>query len=63
MKSLSAQDILFEDNHLIAINKPAGVLVQGDNTGDVALDALAKEFLKKGTMASNTFSSTGVVAL
>jgi 23S rRNA pseudouridine1911/1915/1917 synthase len=24
----SAQDILFEDNHIIAVNKPGGVLVQ-----------------------------------
>ncbi len=30
-------DILYEDNHLIAVNKPVGMLVQGDETGDPAL--------------------------
>ncbi|MES2617707.1 MAG: RNA pseudouridine synthase [Bacteroidota bacterium] len=39
--------ILYEDNHLIAVNKPAGVLVQGDETGDVPLSELVKAFLKK----------------
>ena len=39
--------ILYEDNHLIAINKPNGVLVQGDDTGDIPLSELVKDFLKK----------------
>ena len=26
--------ILYEDNHLLIVNKPAGMLVQGDSTGD-----------------------------
>ena len=30
--------IIFEDNHLLAINKPAGWLVQGDRTGDETLE-------------------------
>ncbi len=41
-----ASRILFEDNHLIAINKPAGILVQGDETGDKPLSELVKEFIK-----------------
>jgi 23S rRNA pseudouridine1911/1915/1917 synthase len=39
--------ILYEDNHLIAVSKPAGMLVQGDNTGDQALDAWTKAYIKK----------------
>ena len=39
--------ILFEDNHLIAVNKRAGVLVQGDITGDVPLSELVKEYIKE----------------
>ncbi len=39
--------ILYEDNHLIAVNKPAGVLVQGDETGDIPLSELVKEFIKQ----------------
>ena len=30
-------EIIYEDNHLIAVNKRAGDLVQGDKTGDVPL--------------------------
>lgn len=40
-------DILFEDNHLIIINKRAGDLVQGDKTGDPCLADILKEFIKK----------------
>jgi 23S rRNA pseudouridine1911/1915/1917 synthase len=39
--------ILFEDNHLIAVNKKAGDLVQGDQTGDVPLPEVLKEYLKE----------------
>ena len=39
--------ILYEDNHLLVINKSAGVLVQGDATGDVPLVELAKEYVKE----------------
>ena len=44
---MRALDILFEDNHLIAINKKAGVLVQGDVTGDVPLSEIVKEHIKE----------------
>lgn len=39
--------ILYEDNHLLAINKSAGVLVQGDSTGDVPLVELGKDYIKQ----------------
>jgi 23S rRNA pseudouridine1911/1915/1917 synthase len=39
--------VLFEDNHLIAINKPAGYLVQGDETGDATLGEYVKEYIKQ----------------
>ncbi len=40
-------DVLYEDNHLIAVEKPAGVLVQGDKTGDICLMDEIKGYLKK----------------
>ncbi len=40
-------DILFEDNHLLVVNKPAGMLVQGDETGDVPLVEVAKQYVKE----------------
>lgn len=39
-------DILYEDNHIIIINKKAGVLVQGDKTGDTPLMDLVKDYMK-----------------
>lgn len=39
--------IVFEDNHLLIINKKAGQLVQGDKTGDLSLLDLIKNFIKK----------------
>lgn len=40
-------DILYEDNHLIAVAKKAGDIVQGDKTGDVPLSDLVKAYLKE----------------
>lgn len=40
-------DIIFEDNHLLVVNKPAGVLVQPDKGGDAALEDTVKEYLKE----------------
>lgn len=42
---ITEEDILFEDNHYIAVNKRAGDLVQGDRTGDVSLDQMTKNFV------------------
>ena len=38
--------VLYEDNHLLVVNKPAGLLVQGDATGDTTLLDIAKKYLK-----------------
>lgn len=38
--------VLYEDNHLIAINKRAGDIVQGDKTGDTPLSEVVKNYLK-----------------
>ncbi len=47
INSLQPKDILYEDNHLLVVNKPPGVLVQGDKTGDTPLVDLAKEYIKE----------------
>lgn len=44
---ISNNDVLYEDNHLIAINKRAGDIVQVDNTGDEPLDEKVKKYLAK----------------
>ena len=38
--------VIYEDNHLLAVYKPSGLLVQGDRTGDVCLLDLGKRWLK-----------------
>jgi len=40
-------EILYEDNHLIAINKKSGDIVQGDKTGDAPLSDFVKAYIKK----------------
>lgn len=40
-------EIVFEDNHLLVINKPSGVLVQGDQTGDEPLVEIGKKYIKE----------------
>ncbi len=44
MKKL--KNIIYEDNHLFVVNKPAGILIQGDITGDKSLLEIAKEYIK-----------------
>ena len=39
-------NILFEDNHLIIVNKPCGLLVQGDKTGDIPLLEIIRKYIK-----------------
>lgn len=41
-----APHIVFEDNHLLVVNKPAGMLVQADETGDLDLLTWGKQYLK-----------------
>ena len=40
-------EIIYEDNHLIAVNKRPGDLVQGDKTGDLPLVEKVKSYIKK----------------
>ncbi len=39
--------VLHEDNHLLLVNKPPGVLTQGDATGDAPLGELAQAYIKE----------------
>ena len=47
--------ILYEDNHLIAVYKPSGILVQGDSTGDTPLVEITKQFIKEDEKPGNVF--------
>ncbi len=44
---LTAKDILYEDNHLIIINKKPSQIVQGDETGDETLGDMVKAYIKR----------------
>lgn len=50
-------EILFHDNHLLVIAKPAGLLAQADETGDIDVLTLCKDWLK------TTFHKPGNVFL
>ncbi|RIV27334.1 RluA family pseudouridine synthase [Fibrisoma montanum] len=39
--------VVYEDNHLLIVNKEPGILVQGDRTGDVTLLDVLKEYVKE----------------
>jgi 23S rRNA pseudouridine1911/1915/1917 synthase len=39
--------VLYEDNHLIAVNKRVGDIVQGDQTGDTPLSEHVKQYIKE----------------
>ena len=43
----SEKQIVFEDNHLIVVNKLPSQIVQGDKTGDLCLADFIKDYLKK----------------
>lgn len=44
---MAKAEIIYEDNHLIVINKPAGFLVQGDQTGDEPVLEVLKRYIKE----------------
>lgn len=45
--SFKVGHILYEDNHLLIVSKPSGLLVQGDKTGDDTLSERAKQYIKE----------------
>ena len=40
-------NVLYEDNHIIVVNKQSGEIVQGDKTGDTPLSDIVKAWLKE----------------
>lgn len=47
LNKILKSEILYEDNHLLIINKRAGVLSQGDITGDASIIDLCKQYIKE----------------
>lgn len=47
MKTEKYFSVIYEDNHLLIVNKVAGVLVQGDATGDIPLVEHGKMYIKE----------------
>ncbi|MBN8695688.1 MAG: RluA family pseudouridine synthase [Bacteroidetes bacterium] len=43
----STLEVLYEDNHIIAINKRPSDIVQGDKTGDTPLNEFVKQYIKE----------------
>lgn len=47
MSKIPPFHVIYEDNHLLVVNKAPGVLVQGDRTGDDSLVELGKKYIKR----------------
>ncbi|MBN10035.1 MAG: RNA pseudouridine synthase [Flavobacteriaceae bacterium] len=70
---MSDLSVIYEDNHILVVNKAAGLLVQGDKTGDESLVDIAKRYIKdKYQKPGNVFlglvhrldrPTTGVIVL
>ena len=57
LSNASNLQILYQDNHLLVVNKRIGDIVQGDKTNDKPLSEIAKEYIK------NKFNKKGNVFL
>lgn len=40
-------NVVYEDNHIIIVNKQSGEIVQGDKTGDTPLSDIVKQYIKE----------------
>ena len=40
-------EVIYEDNHIIVVNKTSSEIVQGDKTGDTPLSEMVKQYLKE----------------
>ncbi len=47
MSEYQKPDVIFEDNHLIIVNKRPGEIVQGDKTGDAPMSDHVKQYIKE----------------
>ena len=47
MRPLFFMHVLYEDNHIIIVNKAPGEIVQGDKTGDTPLSEQVKLYIKE----------------
>jgi 23S rRNA pseudouridine1911/1915/1917 synthase len=52
-------EVLYEDNHIIIVNKKSGEITQGDKTGDEPLSEKIKRFIKhRDKKTGNVFLGT-----
>lgn len=59
LSNKSNLQVLYEDNHIIIVNKRAGDIVQGDKTGDQPLSDVVKEYLaEKHNKTGNVYLGT-----
>ena len=47
MEKLPKINIIYEDNHLLVVEKPINIPVQSDNTNDIDLLTILKDYRKK----------------
>ena len=47
MSTIDNLDVLYEDNHIIAVNKRSSDIVQSDSSGDTTLCRVVGEYIKR----------------
>lgn len=47
IRKIPPSEVLYEDNHIIIVNKRSSDIVQGDKTGDVPLSEIVKNYIKE----------------
>ena len=47
IRSILPSEVLYEDNHIIVVNKRSSDIVQGDKTGDVPLSEIVKQYIRE----------------
>lgn len=48
-------NVIYEDNHIIVVEKPVNIPSQGDKTGDIDMLTLIKEYIKKSIINLEMF--------
>ncbi|MBO6134060.1 MAG: RluA family pseudouridine synthase [Lachnospiraceae bacterium] len=55
------RSIIFEDDNIIVMNKPAGLLSQGDSSGDVSLNDLLLSYFEENSKSNSKAFKPGIV--
>ena len=53
-------NVIYEDNHILVVEKPCNVASQGDETGDKDMITLCKEYVKENYNMKSPYETYGI---